>query len=265
MPHLTMSSYADARQQLDSLPITLVINVELDNDSTLPVDTVVEQQPSANTYLRDGDTITLWLSAESAGNTAMVAVPMLIGLTEVAAAFVLSENMLESGTLTRQESTTYPMGVIFAQDPGPGEHAAVNSAVNITVSSGPPLSPTPTPAANDPAENATTPAELVPDQDTTATEPDPTPPPDEPPLVEDTLVLYLWPVPEGTETVHVRIWRVVGNDPPLLFKNDSNVHVNQFPMEIAVQGRGEELFLIYSVEPDGSDHPRFRQTMDFRQ
>ena len=220
-----------------------------------------------------------------------VAVPILIGQTEVAALDRLREAMLIPGTRTQQESTTYPAGTVMGQTPTPGSVVNRETVVNYVVSTGPPEAtpaepppeppPTveePTPPAEDPdppaedpapppvVEEPEPPAEEDPAPPIEDPEPpaqeDPPPPADEPTESRRTLNIALWPVADDTETVHIRITRQEGNEPPVAIADDSSVTLDRFPIAFNVYGTGSVVFRMYSVE-NGVEIPRGDQIINF--
>jgi len=219
-----------------------------------------------------------------------VSVPILIGHIESTALERLTESMLIAGVRTAQESTTYAAGVIIMQDPMPGEIVYRETIVNYVVSTGPPAQmpteqsphvqdpPAETPPADDPPEETpptddppeeSPPEEGPPEEDPIAEDPpaeDPPvddPPEEDPPVIStQVLTINLWSVPEGTESVNVRITRQDGNASPIVFANESNVVLDRFPISFEVSGTGSVTFHLYSIE-ESVPVPRGSETINF--
>lgn len=268
MPNVTDLTLANAQSLLLALDINLYIEFQSSDD--VPHNVVISQTPSTATPMRAGTEVVLYVS--SGPDTGEVTVPTLVSQTEAAALALLEDAGLTAGNRTTQESTTYAAGLIIRQSPEPGESVERDSAVDFTVSSGPPAAtepPTPAPApapTEPPTEAPTQPPATEPP--TEATEPptmpplvDPTDPPTEPqteaptpPPAGDnqqgtrTLHIAAWNIPAGTETVHVRITRQDAGQAVQVIANDSNVSPDRFPITMSVSGTGTVMFRIYSIE-----------------
>jgi serine/threonine-protein kinase len=112
---------------------------------------VFKQDPPAGDQVKQGDTITYWVSSGKPQAT----VPDLANLTEAEAELALADAGLLLGAVKPEPSSTVASGLVIRQDPANGVQVAKGSAVNIVVSSGSP-SPSPTP-------NPTTSQVTVPD------------------------------------------------------------------------------------------------------
>lgn len=69
-----------------------------------------------------------------------VTVPNVVGMTQAAAATAITSAGLTVGTVTTQSSSTVASGNVTSQNPASGTSATSGSAVNLVVSSGPPVS-----------------------------------------------------------------------------------------------------------------------------
>jgi hypothetical protein len=76
-----------------------------------------------------------------------VTLPNLVDQTQVAATMALTGANLTIGTVTQQCSNTVAAGVVIAQNPAAGSQVASESAVALTVSTGPCEGPPPTEGA----------------------------------------------------------------------------------------------------------------------
>ena len=68
-----------------------------------------------------------------------VTVPNSVGKTQASATSAITAAGLTVGTVTTQPSTTVPSGDVISESPAPGASVAGGSAVNLVVSSGPPI------------------------------------------------------------------------------------------------------------------------------
>jgi beta-lactam-binding protein with PASTA domain len=73
-----------------------------------------------------------------ASGSPLATVPNVVGMTQTAAAMNIANAGLTLGTVTNQPSATVPAGSVISQSPAAGATASPQSAVNLTVSSGPP-------------------------------------------------------------------------------------------------------------------------------
>lgn len=268
----------------DTILVVISLGPQEEEDTPIEPDPVDEPYEDENENENDLD-------------ESQVAVPILIGQTETVALERLREAMLISGTRTQQESTTYPAGTVMGQTPPPGDVVNRETVVNYVVSTGPPAAPPneppaeeppaeppptvdePTPPAEDPSPPLTEDPEPPPaEEPEPPVEEEPAPPAEEPepPVEEDpnppveeeptesrrTLNIALWPVADDTETVHIRITRQVGNEPPVVVANDSSVTLDRFPIPFNVYGTGTVMFRMYSVE-NGVEIPRGDQIINF--
>jgi beta-lactam-binding protein with PASTA domain/tRNA A-37 threonylcarbamoyl transferase component Bud32 len=113
------------RAGLDAAPVS--------RPSTRPENTVFRQDPVALDRVDEGSTVTLFVSSGPRQTT----VPELVGRTLSEAERALEEAKLELGQVLREPSEDFEKEVVLSQDPSANEQAAVGSAVDLTVSSGP--------------------------------------------------------------------------------------------------------------------------------
>jgi len=76
-----------------------------------------------------------------------------------------------------------------------------------------------------------------------------------------TFHVSLWPVDEGTETVHLVVTRQDGNANPVIIENRA-VNVAEFPVRFDVSGTGDSIFRIFSID-DGNEVIRGSQPISF--
>ncbi len=100
--------------------------------SDKPVQTVIDQDPPAGTRVQRGRVVVLVVSI----GRAQVEVPKVVGLPRAEAERILKEKGLVPRVLL-EPSDEVPAGVVFRQDPAPGEVALAGSRVDLWVASGP--------------------------------------------------------------------------------------------------------------------------------
>lgn len=100
---------------------------------TAPQGTVLQLLPHAGTRLSEGDTVSLQISMGSQTDT--VSVPLLIGMTETAAATLLKVNGLVTGQVSYRASSHAP-GTVIAQQTDADCTVPSGTAVSYTVSTG---------------------------------------------------------------------------------------------------------------------------------
>ena len=276
IPLLTGLSYTEAVELLYELGIELNIIREMDEDSDLPRYEILDQYPAAGEIISSGDDLRLYMSAGP--EILHVQVPHILGMTRIEAIDALRENMLIAGDIIQEYSDTYAEGLVMRQYPSSGEEVDIESVVNFVISSGsasvPLPSPTPTPDATPaptPTPSPQTGGQADNNQtgtDTGAGTPDTTPEPTPTPTPEVVLTpqnrtfhVSLWPVDEGTETVHLVVTRQDGNANPVIIENRA-VNVAEFPVRFDVSGTGDSIFRIFSID-DGNEVIRGSQPISF--
>ncbi len=101
--------------------------------SKLPPNTVLSQNPDAQSVVKHGRRIYLVLS----GGAEKVQVPNLIGHTQREAQFMLQRVGFKVGMITNDSSSEYPQNVVMTQSVKPGSMLASGTPVSLVVSSGP--------------------------------------------------------------------------------------------------------------------------------
>ncbi len=111
--------------------------VALSSSTTVPVGSVISQDPLAGASAASGSAVALVVST---GNPppGTVTVPSVVGLTQAAATTALTGAGLAVGTVALSSSTTVPVGNVISQDPLAGASVAPGSAVALVVSTGNP-------------------------------------------------------------------------------------------------------------------------------
>jgi serine/threonine-protein kinase len=168
VPNLVNALYPDAATQASALGLS-VVRAATQASTTVPVDTVLAQDPLPNVSVPAGTVIKLTVAV----GPSAVPVPDLRSMTIGDAANALAAQGLKLGTATEAYDPTVPAGQIISQDPAPGVSLAPGGAVNYTVSMGPEPTPSPTP----PPTPAPTPTPTPAPTPTPVPTPTPTPAP----------------------------------------------------------------------------------------
>ncbi len=104
------------------------------SSGTVPPGIVISENPQAGTGVASGSAVNLTVST----GPPAVTVPNVVGLTQVAATRVLAFASLSVGTVGMASSASVPSGSVISENPLAGASVATGSAVNLTVSTGPP-------------------------------------------------------------------------------------------------------------------------------
>ena len=133
VPDLIEKTLPEAEAALEAVGLT-VGEITKEYNDFAPEGIVIYQSPRAGSGVKEGRTISLLVSR---GPEAPLAIPNLVGLSEVDSI----NSIVGSGIVVRniilQESSTVPEGQIISQSPEGGE---VGSFIDVVVSSGPPAS-----------------------------------------------------------------------------------------------------------------------------
>lgn len=131
VPDLANKTEEEATAELEKL--TLKVEVEKEASPNVASGHVVRTNPTANSSVRSGSTITLTVSA----GKEITEVPDLTGKTTAEASTLLKKSGLELESVVREEaSDTVKEGQIMEQTPSAGTQVAKGSKVTITVSTG---------------------------------------------------------------------------------------------------------------------------------
>ena len=112
--------------------VKLVADPVRQPSDTVPVDTVISQNPGGGTEVSPNSTVRLFVSS---GPTA-VTVPDLKGRTVQEATNELSDQGLEVGTVTKVDDADTEAGRILDSDPAPGTSVAPATKINVRVGTG---------------------------------------------------------------------------------------------------------------------------------
>lgn len=128
---------------------------------------VIRTEPSADEYLEEGGTVTVFVS--TGPDITLTDMPKLLELTEEEAVAALAKAGLSKNLTTYTSSNRYAEGQVCFQSFSEGERVAVGTKVDIALSTGPEITPSPTPTL-EPTDEPEEPTN-APDDD----EPEPTP------------------------------------------------------------------------------------------
>lgn len=113
----------------------LVPKIETKYSNEIPAGKVISTDPPKETLVKEGDTITVYISLGP--EISQTAVPNLLGKTVDEARTLLSNTGLALGKVSEEHSEQYPAGQIFYQDTTAGELVDKGTKINVSVSTGP--------------------------------------------------------------------------------------------------------------------------------
>jgi hypothetical protein len=131
VPNVVGSTQAAATTAITSAGLKLG-TVTMQSSATVTSGAVISESPAAGTSAASGSAVNLTVSS----GPAMVAVPNVVGKTQVAATTAITGAGLTLGTVTMQSSATVASGNVISESPAAGTSVAGGSAVNLVVSSG---------------------------------------------------------------------------------------------------------------------------------
>ena len=225
---------SEVYKKVESLDVDL--KEEYISDDKVEIGKVVKQRPEAGSSLKPNDSLTLYISkgSEEEGNN--VQVPYLIGLSEKDAKNKIKSEGLSVGRVSKTESDTVEEGKVIEQSIAYGEEVSEGTAISIVVSIGKKETTTE-------KQTETTTQPIVEDtttQDTTVEQTESTT--SQPVLKSETLVINPT-LPEGTESVEVKVVKVVDGQSTVIWS--SNHNANSFPLPITVTGDKPTQFELY--------------------
>ena len=119
VPDIVGTTVANASQTAADVGLVLRIDPNQRADESVPVGSVMQQEPAAGAQTRRQRTIRVWVS--SGPRTTIV--PELVGQTERTARIRLGEDGLEVAAVSEFRSPDYPADAVVAQDPAPASRA----------------------------------------------------------------------------------------------------------------------------------------------
>jgi len=133
VPNVLNTDYQQALKILEKYGFTVIARERFDR--TLPNNTVLYQSPEGGSVVKKGRLIRLIISRDELS----VSVPDLQLSTLRDAQFTLESSGLKLGEVFQEPSADYPQGIVIRQSVNPNEKIPSGTAVNVTVSSGKPL------------------------------------------------------------------------------------------------------------------------------
>jgi beta-lactam-binding protein with PASTA domain len=130
VPNVVGSPQAAAQTALTAAGLTVGV-VSTANSLTVPLGSVISQNPTAGTNVAAGSAVDLVVSLG-------VTVPDVVGSPQAAAEAAIVAAGLTVGTVTTAMSETVPTGNVISQTPAGGINVSPGSAVALVISSGPP-------------------------------------------------------------------------------------------------------------------------------
>ena len=109
--------------------------VSSQSSTTVPSGSVVSENPAAGGRASSGSAVNLVVSS----GPPQVVVPNVVGATQSIATTAIANAGLVAGAITMQASATVPNGAVISENPTAGTSVNSGSAINIVISSGPPL------------------------------------------------------------------------------------------------------------------------------
>lgn len=225
---------SEVYKKVESLDVDL--KEEYISDDKVEIGKVVKQRPEAGSSLKPNDSLTLYISKGSEEEDNNVQVPYLIGLSEKEAKNKIKSEGLSVGRVSKTESDTVEEGKVIEQSIAYGEEVSEGTAISIVVSIGKKETTTE-------KQTETTTQPIVEDtttQDTTVEQTESTT--SQPVLKSETLVVNPT-LPEGTESVEVKVVKVVDGQSTVIWS--SNHNANSFPLPITVTGDKPTQFELY--------------------
>lgn len=129
VPNLVGMEVNEAREELEELGLDPEVD---ERPSKEDVNIVFRQDPEAGEVVKEGDTVTLFVS-EGARQTT---VPDLEGLSLDDAEEELADAHLQVGDVTREQNDEFDENHVIRHDPGPGEEVDRGTRVDLVVSAG---------------------------------------------------------------------------------------------------------------------------------
>ncbi len=221
VPEVTKLDYNQAIAELESIGI-FNINKVWNNDESFAKNIVMSQQPKAGELVARGEAVTITISKGPKLKTVLM--PNIIGDMDADAIQKIQGVKLIVGQKEWADHETAPRGQVIYQSVKAGNEVQEGTVVTYTLSTGEKPAPSPAPEVSE------TPA--------------PTPKGVTKPLMVDPSI------PEGVETVHLRIIEFRGGEPRTFF--DEVVSIDFFPQVFNITGTDVSEFHIYFVDDNGN-------------
>jgi serine/threonine-protein kinase len=132
VPPIAGLSPEQARGLLEPRGLLLALESEKVDDR-YPPGTLCEQAPLGGSRIKRGDLVRAWVARAGGPHP----VPRIVGLTVDAARDLLTQSRLKVGKLVDGPSDKVPRGMVAAANPEPGSEVKADTAVDLTISTGP--------------------------------------------------------------------------------------------------------------------------------
>ncbi len=127
VPNVVGSPLATAEAAIASTNLVVGVVTPV-NSATVPIGTVISQEPAAGINVVPGSQVDLVISGAT--------VPNVVGLAQAAAQAAITASGLTVGTGTASNSATVPIGSVISQTPAGGTNVLPGNAVTLVVSLG---------------------------------------------------------------------------------------------------------------------------------
>ncbi|HEY5540112.1 MAG TPA: PASTA domain-containing protein [Coriobacteriia bacterium] len=131
VPNVIGKSAVEATSLLDSAGLKLVVAGQ-EPSSVVATATIASESPGAGLRVRKGSQVGVVVST----GLPTAAVPSVVGVAVQTASTQIASAGLTVGSVTRQNSTAYPVDTVMASDPAAGTELTVGSVVDLVVSAG---------------------------------------------------------------------------------------------------------------------------------
>jgi serine/threonine-protein kinase len=131
VPDVAGKTQSEAATTLGNVGFKLVVSGQ-QASSTVPTGTVVSENPPAGTAVRKGADVAVVLST----GLPTVAMPSVSGVSLTAASAAIASAGLTVGTVTRQNSDTFPADTVISASQSSGAQVTQGTAVDLVVSAG---------------------------------------------------------------------------------------------------------------------------------
>ncbi len=132
VPNVVGMAQGDAQSAIAAAKL-IVGAITQANSATVPVGSVISQNPLAGTLVAEGSSVSLVIST----GPVMVSVPNVVGMTQAVATSTITSAKLAVGAITEANSATVPVGSVISQNPAAGISVPEGSSVDLVVSLGP--------------------------------------------------------------------------------------------------------------------------------
>ncbi len=126
----TGRKYENVQKELEKRDIIVKIEVETNDEYNEGI--IFNQNPQEGTQLAAGETVTLYVSAE----TTYTIVPNLLGMTKEQARIELEENGLEAGSITEENTDKYAKGEVSYQSKEANDRVPEGTVIDLKISTG---------------------------------------------------------------------------------------------------------------------------------